>query len=154
MILSPPTDCYYMVHATGEAAEFVAGTLSASTTTDIKEAVLISIDFKSDIQAAVSLDETIELVKKQLDGLPLTEYEYNNPLFTPSSPEELDEVLDGDARSETITFVGLDGNPFTLKMRDVTTEDRDLVRAKLSCKPFDLPPYNEIMLDHANIKLN
>lgn len=154
MILSPPTDCYYMVHASGEAAEFVASTLSASTIFDIKEAVLISVDFTNDIQATVSLDATIELVKQQLGGLALIECEYVNPLFTPSSPEELDMVLDGDIRSDGVAFVGPDGNPFMLKMLDVSADNREIMRAKLSCKPFELPSYGEIMLDHANLKLN
>ena len=153
-MINPPTECFYMMQLDGEAAEFAASTLSSSTTNDIKEAVLISSDFAHDIQALASLDEVLRLVEDKLDGLPLIKHEYTNPLYMPSTPDEIDSVFDGDIRSETMAFVGADGNPFTMKMIDVSTDERELVKARLTCKPFELPSYSEIIQEHKNLRLN
>jgi len=153
-MINPPTECFFTMYLEGEAAEFVAATCSESVTSDIKEAILISQDFSNDISATISLDSTVERVKESLAGMELIEHEYINPLYTASTPEQLDTVLEGDVTSEQIAFTGADGNPFTMKMVEVINDNRDLVQAKLSCKPFELPSYNEIMHEHANLKLN
>lgn len=154
-MITPPTDFYWVVRVEGDAAEVVAMTLSASTMADIHEAVLISDDFANDIEATISLDDTVEYLKSLMPTDDLIEMSDVNPLYVPSTPEQLDSVLEGDSRSENLAFTGMDGSPFTLKMVEVSdTADNHIIQGKLSCRPFDLPTYSEIVKSQASLRLN
>jgi hypothetical protein len=154
-MINPTTDCFYVIQAEGEAASLVSEKLSASTVQDIREVILISEDFDNDIQASESLDNAIEEVKSRLGEADLTEATTFNPLYIPSSQEAIDDVLDGDVKSESYRFVGMDGSPFTWKTVSISgSNDEELLMGKISYKPFDLPGYSEILAAHANVKIN
>ena len=44
-MITPPTECFYVVQVDGEAAEFVAATLSLSTISDIEQAGQLGIKY-------------------------------------------------------------------------------------------------------------
>ena len=153
-MITPPTDCFYVIQVQGEAAEFVTAVLSVGAIADIKEAVLISEDFDNDIQACNGLDETMASVKVCMVDQDLTERTTHNPLYIPSTHDELDSVLDGDVKSEHFRFIGMDGNPFIMKTVSIMAGEDGLMLGKVSCKPFDLPPYSEIVANQIGMKLN
>lgn len=144
-MITPPTACFYVVRAEGEAAEFVAATLSMGIVADIKVALLVSADYSNDVQAAVGLDSTVDTLKSRLLSPDLTEATEFNPLYIPSTQAAIDDVLDGDEQAETFEFTGMDGSPFTLKTVNVATADHDVIEGKVACKPFDLPSYSDII---------
>ena len=152
-MIIPPTDCFYVIQASGEAAEFVAATLSMGSMADIKEAILISEDFNNDIQATIGLDNTVALMKQRLVSNDLIELTDVNPLYVPSSVEALDAMLDSEPRSESYNFIGLGGNPFIMKSTRINSGDENLIMGHVSCKPFNLPPYSEIIAAQASMKL-
>jgi len=154
-MIIPPTSCFWMVRVEGDAAEFVAHTLSTSAMSDIHEAVLISDDFKSDIEGTNSMDDVIEYLKQSVPNEDTLVESFDvNPLYIPATPEQLDSVLEGDIRSENLSFTGMDGSPFTLKMVEVTDGDREIIQGKLTCRPFDLPSYSEILQGQKDVRLN
>jgi len=153
-MITPPTSCFWMVRVEGDAAEFVAHTLSTSTMSDIHEAVLISEDFQSDIQGTISMDEMVEYLKQSMPNESnLVELSDVNPLYMPATPEQLDNVLEGDGRSESLSFTGMDGSPFTLKMVEVSDGENDIIQGKLTCRPFDLPSYSEILKGQKEVRM-
>jgi len=143
-MINPPTDCFFVIQLHGEAAEYVASTLSESTLSDIREAVMISEDFSNDIAAEVSMDNAVLNVKNSLMG-EVEELITMNPLYIPSGPDAIRDVLDGDFKSDTLKFTGMDGNPFTLKTTSLTSNDQGVLEAKVACKPFELPSYEDII---------
>lgn len=151
-MITPPTDIFWTVRVEDEAAEFVTSTLSLSSMADIKEVVLISDDFNNDIQANITLDDTIQAIASHIES-PTIEKTAINPLYWPSSREVIDSVMEGEADSETVAFVGMDGSPFTMKLVDVSIDDRLVIDGKISCKPFELPSYSEIVKNQAELKL-
>ena len=153
-MIIPPTDFFYVVQASGEAAEVVAATLSEGSVNDITEVVLISDDFTDDIQATHGLDQTLENVKKNLLDQDLTEETDHNPLYKPSTQDELDAVLDAEPRSENYRFIGMNNNPFIMKATRICSGDHDVLLGHVSCKPFELPSYGDIMAARANVRIN
>lgn len=153
-MIIPPTECFYVVHTEGDAAECVAASFSEGSMSDIKQVVLVSEDFDSDIQATVSLDNTVEHVKRSMGPRDLTEKSTFNPLYIPSSLEAIESVFDNDVKLEGYKFTGLDGNPFTLKTVSLEDGQDGLLFGKVVCRPFDLPPYSEVISAHVNAKLN
>lgn len=153
-MIIPPTDCFWMVRVEGDAAEFVAHALSTSSMCDIHEAVLISQDYKDDISGTNSMDEFVEYLKQSLPHEELVEMTNFNPLYVPSTPAQLDEVLDGDYKSETVAFTGMDGSPFTMKTIGISFDGQNIIQGKLACRPFDLPSYSDILQGQKNVRLN
>lgn len=151
-MITPPTDCFYIVRAEGEAVEHIMASLSMSAMADITVAVLISKDFSDDMSATIELDQTVEALKSTL-GNNLIERVVHNPLYFPSSQDDIDEVLDGEIGSDNFSFVGLDGNPYTLKTVNVAVGELGLIEAKVACKPFDLPCYAEIVAAQGAVRL-
>ncbi len=143
-MITAPTDCFYVIQVQGDAAEFVAGTLCADVLNDIRSAVLISADFRSDIQAEVSMDENVAALRRRLGG-DVTEVVQRNPLYAPATPDEIDDVLEGDMRSKHLSFSGMDGSPFTLKTISLTSNSEEVLQGRITYKAFDLPSYEDIV---------
>lgn len=152
-MITPPTDCFYVIQVKGEAAEFIASTLSPQVIADIQEAVLISENFSNDVQANVSMDATLAVVKQQLHEL-TTELTEHNPLYVPCSATELDDVLEGDMKTDSLRFTGMDGSPFTMRTVSVLTAAEHVIEGSVSCRPFNLPSYSDIIKAQDNFKLN
>jgi hypothetical protein len=153
-MITPPTECFYMVNMQGEAAELVTAKFSPGSMGDIMEAVLVSEDFNNDIQATIGLDMTIATMKKQLIESVVIESSDFNPLYKPSTPEELDDALDGEDQSETFRFISMDGNPFMMKSTRLLHGEQEILMGHVSCHPFDLPSYSDIIAGQKAIKLN
>lgn len=153
-MITPPTDSYFMLHLSDEAAEFAASVLSLSAMNDIREAVLVSIDFESDIEAGCAFDDTVHVLK---DGIlqDTIEYETFNPIWLPSTPEELEGAFDSDeGKTDTVNFTAVDGSPFTMKLTTIAVDDREVMTGKLVCKPFEMPSYTDMMQEHRDMKVN
>jgi hypothetical protein len=154
-MITPPTECFYMIQAQGEAAEIIAAKLSLGSMSDIMEAVLVSEDYNNDIQATIGLDSTIASMKQELVETQVVESTDFNPLYKPSTQDEIDEVLDGeDSKTETFRFVGMYGNPFMLKSTRLLQGEDEIITGHVSCRPFDLPSYSDIVAGQATMRLN
>ena len=153
-MITPPTKSFFVIHISGEAADYITNKFSPEVTSDIREAVLISDDYETDIEAHNSMDSAVDGVKKQLrKGRIKMEMETkHNPLYIPSTPEQLENVLED--LGDNFKFTGFDGNPFTMKSVAITSNDKQLVNARVSCHQFDLPTYSEIISGQENKVLN
>lgn len=151
-MIIPPTDFYYVVRTCGEVAGAIITTLFMNGADDIKEVTLISSDFDNDIEATICLDETIELITDKLVNADLKTEINHNPLYKPSTREELEQVLDGE--SNDYNFIGMQGNPFILRATKISSCEEEILEGHISCKPFELPSYNDISAARANARLN
>jgi len=147
-MITPPTKSFFVIHIAGEAADFITNTFSPEVTSDIREAVLISDDYETDIEAHNRLDDAVNVVRKKLRkqhprGKLAIETKHN-PLYVPSTQDELDSVLEGE-ESDNFRFVGFDGNPFTMKSIEIIANNNPIVSARVACHQFDLPSYSEIV---------
>ena len=150
MIIAP-TPCYFLLKAEGDAAAQLVAELSPGTATDIDSVILVSSDFDSDISAVNSMTRSIQHIQDctQLPATSLTTKEQYNPLYLPGNMEVLDEMLNLDARTDNIRFVGMNGNPYTLKIVEVLNDGDPLITAKLEYRPFDIPAYSDIVTARA-----
>lgn len=139
----PEVPCFFTVHAVEEAAQIVASMVSPAAANDIISISLQSIDFTHDIAAINQLDTIVKLVANELEKPELKET--FNPMFLPRKVSELDEMLELQLQNDAVRFVGLDGNPFTIKLTGVKQDDELMLTGKVSSHPFDLPSYTEIV---------
>lgn len=154
MIIAP-TAAYYMVKAEGEAAENMVSELSPSTASDIATVILVSADFEVDIMAVHNLSRSIEYIKGSLHDPKMSVDEKYNPLYMPAPMEQVDEMLNLDPRNDGIRFVGMNGNPYTLKTVEMKANgDEPLVTGKVDYRPFDFPGYSEIVADRERAYVN
>jgi hypothetical protein len=153
-MISNLKDCFYVVRAEGEAATCLAPVLSESILSDIKEVILISKDYNTDIEAEVKMEQAVNTLKSKIeysqDGI---EQVVRNPLYYPVKDDALDAVLE-DGSEDSLKFVGMDGSPFTIKSFNFSLNDNNLIQAKVSCKPFDLPTYSDIVKSNKEFKYN
>lgn len=155
-MITPPTKSFFVIHVAGEAADFITNKFSPEVTSDIREAVLISDDYETDIEAHHKMDDAINVVRKQLrrDKIKVSTETKHNPLYIPSTQEEIDSVLQSQEETETFKFVGFEGNPYTMKSVEITSGYTPLISARVACHEFDLPSYNDIVNDQQNKVLN
>lgn len=146
-MIIPPTKSFFVIHISGEAADFITNKFSPEVTSDIREAILISDDYETDIEAHHSMDTAVNVVKKQLrkDHIKVVTETKHNPLYIPSTQEQLDSVLEGEEMSDNFKFTGFEGNPFTMKSIAITSNNKPIVAARVACHQFDLPSYSDIM---------
>ena len=144
-MITAPTSCYYIVKITGEAAQQVISEISPSTGRDIETALLVSMDFENDVYACNQLAQSINHITSKNLGRSISTTEVNNPLYYPGSVESLDEMLNVDARGDSVGFIGMNNNPYILKTIDIHDDEISLVSAKIEYRPFDLPGYNDLM---------
>lgn len=142
-MIIPPTKSFFAIHISGEATDVVTNKFSPEVTSDIREVILISDDYATDFEAHYSLDTVVEKLRSQID-LPLEEEIKFNPLYSPSTVEEIDRVLEAET-CDNFRFTGFEGNPFTMKSIALSNDDQDLICARVACHQFDLPSYTEIM---------
>lgn len=144
-MITPPTKSFFVIHVSGMAADFISDKFSPEVTSDIREAVLISDDFETDIEAHHGMDKALTKLRKPLGRSLAIETKYN-PLYIPSTPEAIDNVMESDT-ADNFRFTGFDGNPFTMKSVSIGRADNqgDLISARVACHQFDLPSYAEII---------
>ena len=152
-MITPPTDSFYVIRAEGDAAELIASTLSMGAMNDIRAVVLLSADFKSDIQATCAMDKAVNTVRSALLSPISLEKIKHNPLYIPSTPQDVDDLMEV-TKADRVKFVGMGGNPFIIKSVNLEMDDKLLIEASTNCHPFDLPAYAEIVKLHTDIRLN
>lgn len=139
------TPCFYLVRASGEAAESVTSRFSPATASDIETVVLLSTDFDSDIEATQSMDQVLEKVACGMPHFTILEaQEKYNPLYTSNSMGDIDEMLNLDPRTDGYKFTGMDGNPFVFKQVKMFDNEEPVIEAKVQYHSFDLPGYSDI----------
>ena len=155
-MINPPTKSFFVIHIAGEAADFITDKFSPGVTSDIREAILISDDYESDIEAHNRFDLALDVVRKQLrkGKIKMQMETKHNPLYIPSTQSELDKVLDTEDADEEIKFVGFEGNPFTMKSVEIVSNNTPIVNARVACHQFDLPPYSEIISGQTHKVIN
>lgn len=155
-MITPPTKSFFVIHAAGEAADFITNKFSPEVASDIREAVLISDDYETDIEAHNRMDDAMEVVRKQLrkGKIKVSTETKHNPLYVPSTQAEIDSVLEGEESTESFKFVGFDGNPYTMKSIELSTNFMPIISARVACHEFDLPSYNDIVSGQQNKVLN
>lgn len=151
-MIQAPTPAFYIVRATGEAAELIASVFSPGSMSDITDVIVLSKEFTNDIEPINELDESLRTMKEGL-STDLIENCKFNPLFVPMSIDDLDEALEVEQRSDHVQFSAMDGNPFAVKIIEFSTPLEPLLTATVSYQQFDLPGYAQIM-DKQNTLLN
>lgn len=152
-MITPPTETFYAIRITGEAADLITNKLSPSTTSDIFEAVLISDDYESDISAYNQMESTVKELQSHLDQTDIKIDVKFNPLYYPATPEEIEGILESDGKSDSFRFVGMDGNPFTMTSTNISCNDELIITAQMACHQFELPALNEILDAQKDLKL-
>lgn len=144
--------CFFTVIAVDEAAQVMAEMLSPGSAADIISVSIQSLDFLYDVMAVNKLDQIVGMVANNLEKPSVSEQ--FNPMFLPQKISELDEMLELQLQSDAVRFVGLDGNPFTIKLSGIKQDDETLLTGKVTSHPFDLPSYTEIVQANERAHLN
>lgn len=143
-MITPPTNSFFAIRITGEAADIVTNKLSPSTTADIFEAVLISDDFDSDIVSFNEMDSAISKIKAELNQEDITIETKLNPLYYPSTREQIENSLESNG-DESFKFTGMEGNPFTMASTNILRNDEVIIMASMACHQFELPSLTDIL---------
>lgn len=147
-----PKNCFWMVKVDGELGGSVLSNISPRTASLASEVLLASVVYETDIEATSACDSIIDQLRSQLiDPEIMTKI---NPLFVPSSVEVLENSFDPTEKENTLKFNAMDGSPFTLKMVEIKENHESVIQAKVMCEPFELPPLNEIIQAHSELRLN
>ena len=141
---------YFLIKIEGDAAQTFVDFVSPQTALDIESMSLISTEFDTDISAINSLDSSIQMIAKlnRRAGKKTIVEEWYNPLYLPNSMDKIENLFDmSSVSASTLTYTGdgHDANPFTIKSINLKCNDDVSIKAKVACKPFELPSYNEIV---------
>lgn len=153
MIIAP-TSSFYVLRASGEAAELIASVFSPGTMGDISDVIVLSREFTNDIEPMNEMDASLEVIKSGL-GPDVVQSVSFNPLYIPMPIGELDDALDVEQKNDNVRFTAMDGNPFAVKIVELSTEaDERLITATVSYQQFELPSYEIIMHKQTHGLLN
>jgi hypothetical protein len=152
-MITPLAPAYYVVQATGEAAEMITAVFSPGTMGDIVDVTVLSKEFTNDIEPINELDGALRIIKSGLQPNLLQTEEYN-PLYVPMSIDALDDALDVETKGEMVRFTAMNENPFAVKIVEIATEEMPLITATVSYQQFDLPSYDTIMSSQTTRLLN
>lgn len=144
-MITPPetTACFYSAHFEKSAAQFMIGLLaeSFSRVDDVAQVLITSVDFSSDVQATVELQEGLDEVSANivLDDDEIEFYTKFNPIYLPNTINLLD-VAELDDQGDVVSIDGF-ASPFVTMMITVSTDEMaHIIEGKVSYKQFDLPP--------------
>lgn len=143
-MIQAPTPAFYVVRASGEAAELITAVFSPGSMGDITDVIVLSDEFSNDIEPINELDESLQTLKSGLSPDLIESCEFN-PLYIPMSIDALDDALEVEQKSDSVRFSAMDGNPFAVKIVEFSTQFEPLLTATVSYKQFDLPGYEHIM---------
>lgn len=146
------TECFFTVTAFGEAAVEVASLVSPRSAADIVQATVGSGLFEHDVQAVVSFDRIVAVLSAEIPDAEVREK--MNPLFLSGNIQEVDDMLELQLKTDGIRFTGMDGNPFTIKMSDVRSQNLPVLVGKVQSLPFELPSYSDLALEYDRASLN
>ncbi len=151
-MITPSSPSFYVIQATGEAAELIASVFSPGSMGDITDVVVLSKEFTNDIEPLNELTASIETIKEGL-GVDIVENVKFNPLYVPMDLEDLDDALEVEQKSDVVKFTAMDGNPFAVKIIEILANEESLLTGTVSYQQFDLPGYETIM-EKQNTYLN
>jgi hypothetical protein len=143
-MIQPSAPSFYVIQATGEAAELIASVFSESAMSDIENVTVLSKQYTNDIEPMNELDSTLETLKDGL-GIELDETVKFNPLYFPMSLDVLAESLESDPKSDKVRFNAMRGNPYAVKIVEINADESPLIVGSVSYQPFELPAYEDIM---------
>jgi hypothetical protein len=152
MIIAP-TPSFYVIRATGEAAEMIAAVFSPGAMGDITDVIVLSQEFTNDIEPMNEMDASLATIKEGLSS-DLIENVQFNPLYIPMSLDDLDDALVIEQKSDQVQFSAMNGNPFAVKIVEISNDEEPLITATVSYQQFDLPGYETIMSNQKNLVLN
>jgi hypothetical protein len=155
-MITAPTSCFFMLRAESEAAQQVVAEFAPRSANDIESVVLVSADFESDVNADVSLTTSMDHITSLscITADRLDVQSTYNPLYVPGTMSSIDETLNLDARHDNIRFVGMNGNPYTLKIIEVKDGDDTMIAAKIEYRQFEIPSYSDIVQANKSTVLN
>lgn len=151
-MIEAPAPCFFTVRAVDEAAQIATAVLSVKAAADIVEVSMMSDDFEYDISALLDMDAVVKQTAAELHEIKVDEN--FNPMFLPKKLNELDELLELQIRSDSIRFVGMDGNPFIIKTTSIKQDDSVLLTGKAQYHPFELPSYTDIVDADDQLSIN
>lgn len=146
-----PQKTFFVIHTRGDVTDRIMSKLSPRTAADIEEVTLASKD-ADDITTQALMDDTVQKLCEGLGDISVETV--LNPLYIPSSREEIDEVMDAVEGSDNFKFTAMGGNPFIMKSIDVTHDEEQLIQATATCHEFQLPTYSEIIDAQKKARLN
>lgn len=152
-MIQPTAQSFYVIQATGEAAELIASVFSAASMSDIENVTVVSKEYTNDIEPINELDATLETIKEGL-GVDLVENVTFNPLYIPSSIDVLHDALDVELKNNHVGFNAMHGNPYAVKIVEINSNETPLIVGSVSYQPFDLPSYEVIMDKQLHTLLN
>lgn len=152
-MITAPTQSFYVIRASGEAAELIASVFSPGAMGDITDVIVLSNNFSNDIEPMNEMDASLSTIKEGLSS-DIVENVQFNPLYIPMSLDELDDALVIEQKSDSVQFSAMNGNPFAVKIVEISSQDEQLITASVSYQQFDLPGYEQIMHNQKNLVLN
>lgn len=143
-MITAPTQAFYVIRASGEAAEMIASVFSPGAMGDITDVVVLSREFTNDIEPINELDISLETLKLGLSPNLIEDCQFN-PLFIPMPLDDLDDALEIEQKSDHVRFSAMNGNPFAVKIIQLSSDHEQLLIGTVSYQQFDLPGYEHIM---------
>jgi hypothetical protein len=125
----------------------MAGIVSSSAAADIRNVMIISTDFASDVQAINELKHgSLEVMTNLADiGDSISSSSDFNPLYLPGKIEDPTSMLDLTEENDSAAVIGFP-NPFiSMEYRMWAQEDTNLIDAKVNFKEFTLPPLEDFL---------
>ena len=153
-MITTKSSCFFTALLVGDAAKEVVTAISPSTASDIEQVQVTSTDFSSDITALISFDASMNHLEQTLGSEQVSRREDFNPLYLPNGLEALDELVDGNEKSDHLRFTGFGGNPFVIKLIKLDYNEETMAAAELQYHPFELPSYSEIIHAHERSFIN
>jgi hypothetical protein len=152
-MITAPTNSFYVIRASGEAAELIAAVFSPGAMGDITDVIVLSNEFTNDIEPMNEMDASLATIKEGL-GPDVVQNVQFNPLYIPMSLDDLDDALVVEQKSDHVQFSAMNGNPFAVKIVEISNNDEPLITGTVSYQQFDLPGYEMIMTNQKNLVLN
>ena len=147
-MITPPagTQSFYAAILEKPAAEFLIGLLAPEfvKTEHIKEAMITSADFRSDIEAAVELQEAVKEITDNITDFDQQSETIDrfNPLFFPKT-KDLYSVAELDDTGEVIAIDGFQNPYIVMHSRTSTELYPNVIEGRVVYRQFELPSMQE-----------
>ncbi len=152
-MITPEVPSFYVIRATGEAAELITSVFSPSTMADVLEVVVVSHEFSNDIEPLNEVAESLSLINEGLISTVKQTTEFN-PLYVPSTAEQIDEAIDADVIGDVTKFIAMDGNPYAIASTKIETESGPLLTAVVRYNEFEIPSYDSVIKSCDELRIN
>jgi hypothetical protein len=152
-MINPEVPSFYVVQATGEVAELIASVFSPTTMSDVVEVVIVSREFSNDIEPINEMSAGIEVLTPAIlsEIKKTTEF---NPLYVPSTPDQIDESIDADVLNDMTKFTAMGGNPYAIAQTKIRTESETLLTATVRYNEYEIPSYDTVVKSCSTSLLN